>query len=98
MLGRSSALYPNIHRVERRAAGHEDPIALRTAEGEVADDFGQPNPAQQFARRIPARNAVIPDVAAGVAGQPDVAVDIAAHAIRPALDPVDNTVAEFLHV
>src|SRR5262249_6893702 len=40
----------------------------------------------------------VADVAAGVGRDPDVAVDVAARAIRPALDAVDHEVAEELAV
>src|SRR5205085_2851859 len=66
--------------------------------GKVADDLWQAHPAEQFARGVPAGDAVVANVPTRIAGEPDVAVDVAAHAVGPALDPVDDTVGKLLHV
>ena len=66
----------------------------KPAGADVAAHFGQADPADQLAVRIPYRDATIADGAAGIARRPDVAVDIAAHAVRPALHAIDHEVAE----
>src|SRR3954470_1687641 len=95
---RSSALRRGIHGIERLARGHEQAVALGAAEGDVAAYFGQPDPADQFSIRRPYRDAAIADVAAGIAGSPEIAVDVAAHSVRSAFDAVHHEVAEPLLV
>src|SRR5258708_7672834 len=90
------ALRGGIHRVERLARGHEQAVALGAAEADVAAHLGQADAADQLAGRIPHRHAVIADVAAGIARGPDIAIDVAAHAVRPAVHAVDDEVAEQL--
>ena len=48
--------------------------------------------------RIPHRDAAVAERAAGVARHPEVAVDVAAQAVRSALHAVDQTVGEQLAV
>src|ERR1700716_1125720 len=91
---RSCTLGGGIHRVERLARGHEQPVALGAAEADVAAHLGQADPADQLAVRRPYRHAAITHVAAGIARSPDIAVATAAHAIRSALHAVNHEVAE----
>src|SRR5207248_3236349 len=58
----------------------------------------QPDAADQLALRIPDRDAAIADRAPGIARAPEIAVDIGAHAVRPALHAVDHEIAEQLLV
>src|SRR6266568_6116725 len=90
----SCALRGGIHGVERLARRHEQAVALGAAEADVAAHLGQADPADELAVRRPNRHAAIADVAAGIARGPDVAVDIAAHAVRSALHAVNREVAE----
>src|SRR5439155_20308657 len=86
------------YRIERLARGHEQAIALGATEADVAAHFGQTNAADQLAFRGPHRHAAIADGAAGVARGPDIAADVAAHAVRPALHAIDHEIAEPLAV
>src|SRR3954464_10095590 len=95
---RSRSLRADINRVERLARGHEQAVALGAAEADVAAHFGQTDAADQLAFRRPHRHAGIADGAAGVARGPDIAVDVAAHAVRPALHAIDHEIAEPLAV
>src|SRR5476651_667554 len=90
----SGALRVHVDRVDRLARRHEQPVALRSAEAEIAADLGKTDAADQLALRRPDGDAVVPDRAAGVARAPDVAVDVAAHAVGRALDAVDHEVRE----
>src|SRR5438876_12359458 len=87
---RCCALRGGIYRVERLARGHEQPVALGAAEADVAAHLGQADPADELAVRRPYRHAAIADVAAGIARGPDIAVDVAAHAVRSALHAVNR--------
>src|SRR4029077_11570826 len=60
--------------------------------------LGQADAADQLAFRRPHRDAAVADGAASVARGPQIAVDVAAHAIGPALHAVDHAVAEQLLV
>src|SRR5262249_58278083 len=80
------------------AGRREQAIALGTAEAAVAADFGQTDAADELALRCPHGHAAVADVAAGVARAPDVPVDVAARAARPALDAVPHEVADELAV
>src|SRR5438552_5028367 len=91
---RPGALRRGIHGVERLARGHEQAVTLGAAEADVAAHLGQADPADQLAGRVPHRHAAIADMAPGIARGPDVAVDIAAHAVRSTLDTVNHEVAE----
>src|SRR5579871_932343 len=95
---RSRPLRGGIDSVERLACGHEQPVALGSAEGDVAAHLGEANPPEQLAFRRPACRAVVADGAAGIAGGPDIAVDVAAYAVRSAFHAVDREVAEQLLV
>src|SRR6185436_11738590 len=95
---RSRALRGSIHSIERLARGHEQAVALGAAKGDVAADLGQPDAADQLAFRRPHRHTAISDGAAGIAGGPDIAIDIAAQAVGSALHAVDHAIAEPLVV
>src|SRR3954451_15154868 len=84
---RSGALRGRVHGIERLARRHEQAIALRAAEADVTAHFGQPDAAEQLALRRPRRHAAVADGAAGIAGGPDIAVDVAAHAVRSDFTP-----------
>jgi hypothetical protein len=83
-----------IHGVERLARDHEQAVALGAAKADVAAHLRQADPADQLAFRRPYRHATIADVAAGIARDPEIAIDIAAHAVRPAVHPVNHEIAE----
>src|ERR1043165_8386909 len=98
VLTRTRALRADVKRVERLAGRHEQPVALRAAEANVTADLRQPDTADQLALRGPHGDTAVADVAAGVRGAPHVAVHVAAHTVRPALDTVDHEIAEELAV
>src|SRR6266542_4021119 len=60
--------------------------------------FRRANAPDELSLRRPDGHTAIAHVAAGIARDPDIAVDVAARAIRPALDSVDHEVAEKLLV
>src|SRR6266702_2657828 len=95
---RSGALGRRIDRIERLARGHEQAVALGAAEADVAAHFGQADAAEQLAFRRPHGDAAIAHGAAGIAGGPDIAIDVAAHAVRSAFDAVDREVGKPLAV
>src|SRR5688572_32936998 len=74
------ALGVHVHRIQRLARGHEQPIALGPAEGDVRTDLRQADPAEQRRRRAPHRDAAIADAAPGVARTPHIAVNVGADA------------------
>src|SRR5262249_23616009 len=84
--------------VQRLARRHEQPVALRSAETDVGAHFGQTDTAEQLAIRRPYRDAAVADAAAGVAGNPEIALDVAADAVRSALHAVDPGIGEALLV
>src|SRR6202158_2623432 len=92
------ALRGGVDRVERLARGHEQAVALGPAEADVAADLGQPDAPDELALRVPHRDAAVTDRAPRVAGAPQVAVHVGAHAVRPALHSVDHEVAEELAI
>src|SRR5688500_18815275 len=99
--GRRRALRRHVHRVERLARGHEEPVALRTTERDVAADFGKTDPAEQLAVGIPHGDAAVAETATArvaVARHPEVPVDVAARSVGTALDSVDHEVGEALAV
>src|SRR5688572_29160558 len=91
---RASSLCGGVVRVQRRARGHEQAVALRPAKRDVAYDFGDANAAPQSAVRAPDRDTAVPDIAAGVARRPDIAIDIRPQTVGAAADAVDHRVAE----
>src|SRR5439155_24936938 len=79
----------------------EQAIALGTAEAEIGADLGQPDTADELAFRRPYGHAAVaecPPAGIAVARHPDVAVDVAANAVRAALDAVDHELGEQLLV
>src|SRR5208282_6715668 len=76
--------------------GHEEPVALGTAKAHIGDDLRQTNPADQLARRGPHGHAIVTDGAAGITRTPQIAVHVAACAVRSAFHPVDHEVSEEL--
>src|SRR5262245_46139218 len=98
LLAWGGPLRGGVQRVERLAGGHEEPVALGTAEAHVAADLRQTDAPDELALRRPDRHAAVTDVAAGVARAPDVAVDVAARAVRSTLHAIDHEVAEELSV
>src|SRR6266567_7531459 len=91
---RGGALRGGVDGVERLARCHEQAVALGAAEADVAAHLGQADAADELAGRRPHRHAAITDSAAGIAGDPDIAADIAAHAIRSAFHAVNHEIAE----
>ena len=77
-------------RVKRLARGHEQAVALRAAEADVAADLGQADAADQLPSGRPHGDAVVTDGAPGVARTPDIAVDVATDAVGPAIHAVDQ--------
>src|SRR5712691_6444752 len=71
----------HVQRIDRRAAGHEQPIALRAAEAEIGNDFRRMEERHLFAVWCMDAHAVGLDAAPAPAA-PDVAVGIAADAVR----------------
>src|SRR6266567_1836167 len=95
---RGGALRGGVDGVERLARGHEQAVAFGAAEADVAAHLGQTDATDQLAFRRPHRHAAIADGAASVARGPDIAADVAAHAVRPALHAIDHEIAEPLAV
>src|SRR5262249_6525834 len=92
------SLRAQIDGIERLARGHEQPVAFGTAKANIAAHLGQANATDQFAFGCPDRDPAVADRSTCIARTPQVAVDVGANAIRPALDPVDHEVAEKLAV
>src|SRR5207244_12345231 len=93
---RGRALRGAVDGVQRLAGGHEQPVALGPAEADVAARLRQPDPPDELALRVPHRHPAVAERAPAVARDPEVAVDVGAHAVRPALDAVDHEVGEEL--
>src|SRR5882672_11079107 len=93
-LGRAGALRVRVERENGLARAHEEPVALRSAKGDVRAHFGQPDAADQFARGIPDGDAVVANLTSGVAGRPEIAIDVDTNAVGSAFDAVDHEVAE----
>ena len=87
-----------IDRIDGLTCGHEQAVALRPAETDIAAHFWQADAAQQLAVRPPRRHAVVADGAAGVARAPEIAVDVAADSVGCALDAVDREVRKALGI
>src|SRR5207244_11210475 len=71
----------HVQRIDRRAAGHEQPIALRAAEAKIGTDFRRIEERNLFDGWCMDGHAVGLDAAPAPAA-PDVAVGIAADAVR----------------
>src|SRR5882724_4572632 len=92
------ALRGGVDRVEGLAGGHEEAVALGPAEADVAADLGQADAPDELALRRPHRHPAVAHAAARVAGAPEIAVHVGAHAVRSALDAVHHEGAEELAV
>src|SRR5262249_18817191 len=100
-LRRRGSLRGDVEGVERLAPAHEEPVALGAAERDVRADLGEPDAPDELAFRRPDGHAAVAKPAAAgvtVAGDPHVALDVAARAVRAALDAVDHEIAEELLV
>src|SRR6516164_2167412 len=84
-LTRGRPLRGNVDRVERLVGSHEQSVALGSAKADVGDDLRQTDAADQLALGVPYGHPVVPDDSAGIARAPQIAVDVAACAVRPAL-------------
>src|SRR5439155_1223454 len=80
------------------AGSHEQAVALGAAEADIAADLRETDAPDELALRGPDRHAAVAHGAAGIARAPQIAVDVAAHTVRPALHPIDHEVAEQLLV
>src|SRR6266700_556929 len=98
VLPRSGALRVDVDGVERLAGGHEQAVPLRPTEADVAADLRQPYTADQLAFRRPDGHAAISDIAPGIAGDPDIAVDIATRPVGSAFHPIHHAIGEQLAV
>src|SRR4051812_8328088 len=101
MAARSARRSPlRIHEdgIERLARRHEEPVALGTAEADVAAHLGQADAPEQLAFRRPDGHAVIADGPSCIAGNPEIAVDIGPDAVGAALYPIDHEIAEQLAI
>src|SRR5580765_5644063 len=78
----------HVERVERRARRHEEPIALESPEAEVGAALGERDVPDELGGRVEDRHAVQAFAAAPAA--PEVAVDVAAHAVRNAVSAIDE--------
>ena len=96
--GGSRALRIDVDGVERLAGSHEEAVALRPAETDIAAHLRQPDAPDQLPVGIPDSDAVVADGTAGVAGTPDVAIHVAADAVGRALHAVDHEIGEPLDV
>src|SRR4029077_4146440 len=100
-LRRRGSLRGDVEGVERLAPAHEEAVALRTAEADVGADLREPDAADELALRRPHGHAAISEPApagVAVAGDPHVALDVTARAVRATLDAVDHEIAEHLLV
>src|SRR5580698_4949618 len=75
------ALRVHIERVDRLARGHEQPVALQPAEADVGAALGQRDAADQLAVGRVDHDTVEFRIAHAPAA-PEIAVDVAAHAVR----------------
>src|SRR5207237_9107307 len=73
-------------------------VPLGPAKANIAADLGQTDTPDDLALRGPDGHAAVAHSAAGIARAPQIAVDVAAHAVRAALHPIDHEVAEQLLV
>src|SRR5204863_2737749 len=92
------ALRRGIDGIQRLARSHEQAVALGSAEAHVAANLGQPNPSDELALRRPHGHPVVTDAATGIARAPQIAVDVSAYAVGPALHTVDHEAGEQLAV
>src|SRR3984893_6711147 len=78
------ALRIDVERIERVARGHEQPVALHTAEAEIGAALGQRDEADGFAGRVENLHPVQLRAAHAPAA-PQIAVDVAAQAVGRAV-------------
>src|SRR5262249_7570996 len=90
----SCALGCSIHGIERLTRRHEQSIPLRPPEANIATDLRQTDAADELPSWVPHSHAIIPDFAPGIAGAPDVAVDVAAHPVRATLNAIDDAIGK----
>ena len=64
---RRSPLRTRINRIQRLTGRHEQAVALRPAEADIAADFGQPAASDQLVLRVLHRHAAVAHAAAGIA-------------------------------
>src|SRR5436305_11045568 len=83
-LSKMRAARPHVHRVQRLAGHHEQPVSARAAEADVGANLRQPDLADALAGGREDVDAVIPGSAASGAG-PDIAVLIGADSIGHAV-------------
>src|ERR1700733_8166735 len=88
------ALSIDVDGVQGLTRRHEQAISLGAAEAKVATDLRKADSPDEFPRRRPYRHTTVADRSPGIARAPDVAVDVAAHSVRPAMDTVDHAVTE----
>src|SRR5688500_17120030 len=87
-------LSTDVHRVNRLAGRHEEPVTFRAAKRNISADLGYANATEQLALRIPHGDSAVADRTPGVARHPEVAFDVAAKPVRSALHAVDDAIAE----
>src|SRR6185312_8838760 len=92
------ALRGGVDGVQRLARRHEQAVARRPAEADVAANLRDANAAQQLAVRVPHGDAAIANRAARIARAPQVTVDIGADTIGSAFYAIDHEIAEQLAV
>src|SRR5262249_47529269 len=93
-LTRRGTLRGRVDGVKGLARGHEQPIALRPTEADVAANLRNSNAADELAFGVPDGDAAVADRASGIARAPQVAVDVGTHAIGTTFHAVDHEVAE----
>ena len=89
-------LRSDVHGIERLAGGHEQAISFGAAKAEIGGNLRQTDAADQLALGGPDGDPVIADGTAGIARAPQIAINIAACAVRAAFDPVDHEIAKEL--
>src|SRR5262249_48252521 len=77
------ALRVHVERIERMARRHEQPVALDAAEADIGGALGQCDEADGFAGRVENLHAVLLRATHAPAA-PQIAVDVAAEAVRRA--------------
>src|SRR3989449_9529791 len=79
----------DVQRIDRRAAGHEQPVALRAAEAEVANHLRRMEEGQQLAAGCMDAHAVGVD-SAPAPSAPDIALGVTADTVRESWLEVDE--------
>src|SRR5260221_7511646 len=83
------ALRIDVERIERLAGGHEETVSLQTAEAKIGAALGQRDAADRLPRRREDHHTVETVLAHAPAG-PEIAVDVAAEAVRRARAGIDE--------